>query len=230
MTLLGIRRPGDGWYHSLRDRFYVVWLATLAFCLVTGLGWGDCIPLALGTILFLGLCPVGLGLVLLNLYRNIVSERWAYDPELGQVLRVAGWPTRRLMPVAHQDELTGVALAAEETATVRVADGPDPTAEQVVYLLRGARPALSVSRCRFSQRPAAMRRAQELAQQLDLPLRIGGEQERLLVGPNGEVSFALYDYSNNWARAAMGLAVFFTWPVMALGSLVLFSAVVLGFW
>ena len=48
--------------------------------------------------------------------------------------------------------------------------------------------------------------------------------------PNGEVSFALYDYSNNWARAAMGLAVFFTWPVMALGSLVLFSAVVLGFW
>lgn len=221
------RRPGDGWFYILRDRFYLVWLSTLVFCLIAGIfRWEDLFYL--GFVFFLALCPVGLNLAVLYLYRNVTCEYWAYDLELGQVLRVANWPARYRL-VARVNELTEVVVAAEETAAVWVADGPNRSAEQVVYLLRGLLPPLAVSRPKFSERPRALLLAQELADQFDLPLRIGGQQERLLVGPDGRATFLAYDYNWAWLRAAMGLGVLLSWPAMVLGGLTLPGFLMVGY-
>ncbi|MGE0493408.1 MAG: hypothetical protein AB7S38_29640 [Vulcanimicrobiota bacterium] len=201
MRTVGIRRPGDGWFYILRDRFYFVWLSTLVFCLIAGIfRWEDLFYL--GFVLFLALCPVGLSLAVLYLYRNVTCEYWAYDLELGQVLRVANWPARYRL-VARVDELTEVVVAAEETAAVWVADGSNRSAEQVVYLLRGLLPPLAVSRTKFS--------------------------ERLLVGPDGRATFLAYDYNWAWLRAAMGLGVSFSWPALLLGGLTLPGFLMVGY-
>ncbi|MGE0494107.1 MAG: hypothetical protein AB7S38_33160 [Vulcanimicrobiota bacterium] len=230
MTVLGIRRPGDGWFFTLRERFYRVWLATLAFCIVVGGTYGECIPLYGGLLLYLGLCPLGLALVVVHSSRAFLSEQWVYDPELGQILRVAERPFRRLLKVAELAELTGVALAAEEVATIRVApDGLDPTAEQVVYLLRGSAAPVGVARFDFLERAEALSLAEELAEQLDLPLRIGGPHEWLSIDAGGELTFVPYDYDLVWLRGPMGAAIFFSWPLGLIGTMLLSGLLVAGF-
>lgn len=230
MTVLGIRRPGDGWFFTLRERFSRVWLATLAFCLLVGGTFGECIPLYGGLLLYLGLCPLGLGLVLVQASRALLSEQWVFDPELGQLLRVAQRPFRRLLKVADLDEFTGVALAAEEVDTFRVApDGLDPTARQVVYLLRGAATPLGVARFDYLERAEALSLAEDLAEQLDLPLRIGGPHEWLSVDAGGGLTFVPYNYDYVWARGPMAAALFLSWPLGLVGTMILFGLLAAGF-
>ncbi|MGE0494108.1 MAG: hypothetical protein AB7S38_33165 [Vulcanimicrobiota bacterium] len=211
---LGTHRPGDGWFHLARDRFYRVWLATLIACLV--LGVFESSLFFFGLVAYFLLCPVGLALAGLYLYRNLVTQEWVLDQELAQLLRVATWPTRSLVPVARVEELTGVALAAEETESTWVPEGPEATAEQVVYLLRTSGKPLAVSRHKFTKRAQALRLAQDLSEHLDLPLRLGGAQERLVYSSKG-ISFVPYNYEAPWKPATLTLVMWVTWPGLVIG-------------